>query len=376
MKIVVSPDSFKGSLTAIEVAVQMTEAIKEVNVEIETVLLPVADGGEGTLEPLIEATEGKLINVQVHNPLGRMIEASYGVLGDGKTCVIEMAKASGLPLLAEHERNPFKASSFGTGEMILHALDQGYREFIIGIGGSATNDGGTGMLQALGVTFSNTKGEVIQPREFLMEELGEIDLTYFDSRIIESKFTVACDVDNPFVGPNGATAVFGPQKGVIAKDVPLLDQKLVALGDKIEEKTGIRIHESPGAGAAGGLGGALLAFFPVELKPGIDVVMEAIHFKEKLKNADLVITGEGKSDRQTLAGKAPLGVAKLAKEFGIPTICISGMVEDKELLSSHFWKIASVVDGFVSKEDSMNNPGYYVRLRTKEVLQTILEEKR
>ncbi len=375
MKIVVSPDSFKGSLTAAEVAAEMVSGIKEVNAKVETVLLPVADGGEGTLESLVEATYGQMVSTQVHDPLGRLIEASYGILGDGKTCVIEMARASGLTLVNEQERNPLKASSYGTGEIILHALEQGYRSFIIGIGGSATNDGGAGMLQALGARLRSITGEDIPPGEFLTTELQEIDTTRLDHRINESRFTVACDVDNPFIGRNGATAVFGPQKGVRPEDIDILDKKLEDLADKIESTTGFRIHEYPGAGAAGGVGGALLSFFPVKLKPGIDVVMETIHFREMIQQADLVITGEGKSDFQTLSGKAPLGVANIAREYGIPTILISGVIEEEELLSPHFWKIASVVGETVTQKDSLRNPGHYVRLRTKEIIQSILEKE-
>lgn len=376
MKIVISPDSFKGSLSATEAAKEMAAAIKEVNPTIETVLLPVADGGEGTLEPLIAATNGHIVQVDVHNPIGRLIQAEYGVLGDGETCVIEMAKASGLMLLEEDEKNPFIATTIGTGELILHALDNGYRKFVVGIGGSATNDGGTGMLMALGMRFLNEAGEDLTPGANSLAMLHKIDVTAFDKRISESHFVIACDVDNPFTGPNGATAVFGPQKGVSPDLVEVLDRNLFHLANKIEHKTGIALHDRAGAGAAGGLGGAFLAFFPVKLKPGIDVVMEAIDFSNQIVDADLIITGEGKSDSQTLSGKAPIGIANTAKKHGIPVILLSGMVEETSIskLSNHFYKITSVVDGTVSKEESIQKAAYYLKRKTKEIMQSLIEK--
>lgn len=376
MKIVVSPDSFKGSLTAIEAAQEIAAGIKEINPMIETVLLPVADGGEGTLEPLITATNGHTVYVEVHDPIGRPIRVEYGVLGDGETCVIEMAKASGLTLLKESEKNPLIASTFGTGELILHALNSGYRKFVVGIGGSATNDGGTGMLRALGMKFLNDGGEEIAQGAESLAMLHKVDVTNFDRRIGESHFIIACDVDNPFIGPTGATAIFGPQKGVTPDLVDVLDQNLLHLANKIEQETGISLHDQPGAGAAGGLGGAFLAFFPVELKPGIEVVMEAIDFQQKIKDADFIITGEGKSDNQTLSGKAPIGIANAAKERGIPVILLSGFIVESSIpqLSSYFYKLGSVADNNVSQEESMHKAAYYLRVRTREIMQGLLEK--
>lgn len=375
MKIVVSPDSFKGSLTATEVAQQIGGSIKEINASIETVLLPVADGGEGTLEPLIVATGGRTIFVDVHDPIGRPIRVEYGVLGDGETCVIEMAKASGLTLLQEHEKNPLIASTYGTGELILHALDNGFRKFVVGIGGSATNDGGTGMLRALGMKFQDQVGHELSQGAESLSNLYEIDISQFDPRIAEAHFVIACDVDNPFVGPNGATAIFGPQKGVIAELVEPLDRNLEILANEIESITGISLHNLEGAGAAGGIGGAFLAFFPVELKPGIEVVMEAINFREQIKGADFIITGEGKSDSQTLSGKAPLGVANAAKEQNIPVVLISGYIEPKSMLnlSSYFHLLVSVADGTISQEESIGNAAHYLGIRTKETMEKLLK---
>lgn len=376
MKIIVSPDSFKGSLTAMEAAGEIAAGIKEVNPMVETVLLPVADGGEGTLEPFVIATNGHTVQVNVHDPLGRAIRAEYGVLGDGETCVIEMAKASGLMLLQEDEKNPLIASTFGTGELILHALESGYKKFIIGIGGSATNDGGTGMLRALGMKFLDEFGNELLEGAKALYHLSKIDRKNLDKRIEESHFIIACDVDNPFIGPNGATAIFGPQKGVTTELVEELDQNLFHLANKIEDVTGIALHNKPSAGAAGGLGGAFLAFFPVIVKPGIEVVMEAIDFKAQIEDADFIITGEGKSDVQTLSGKAPIGVANIARQMNVPVILLSGFIEEKskQQLSTYFYKLASVVDGTITKEDSMEKAGYYLRCRAKEMMQSILEK--
>ncbi|NME05000.1 glycerate kinase [Psychrobacillus sp. BL-248-WT-3] len=377
MKIVISPDSYKGSLSATEVARAVSNAIHEVDPSIETVLLPVADGGEGTLEPLVIATGGTFVTATVQDPLGKQIEAVYGVLGDKETCVIEMARASGLTLLSQAERNPLKTSTFGTGELIRHALDQGFRKFIVGIGGSATNDGGAGMLRALGVEFRNKVKEEIQAGGGSLVNLEEIDISRMDKRIQSSQFILACDVDNPLLGKNGATAVFGPQKGVTPQMEDQLENGLKNLANKIAEVKGIRVHQMPGAGAAGGLGGAFLALFPVQLKPGIEVVMESIQFEKHLEDADLVITGEGKTDRQTLSGKAPMGVAVAANKRGIPVILLSGFIEkeSKVDLSTYFSKLVSIVDHSVSVEESLKDPIHYLTVRTKEIMQAILKEE-
>ncbi|MEK4758852.1 glycerate kinase [Viridibacillus sp. FSL E2-0187] len=376
MKIVVSPDSFKGSLTAIEAAKAMVAAIHEINPEIETVLLPVADGGEGTLEPLLEATNGHIISLQVQDPIGRLVEAEYGVLGDGETCVIEMAKASGLTLLTNDERNPLIASTYGTGQLIRHALDAGFRKFIIGVGGSATNDGGTGMLNALGMKFLNIDGKELELGAEALSTLHQIDDSFFDERIKISEFVIACDVDNPFVGTNGATTIFGPQKGVTPEMVQRIDDNLTILANKIEAMTGVALHNEPGAGAAGGIGGAFLAFFPVELKPGIEVVMKAIDFQGQILGASLIITGEGKSDFQTLSGKAPIGVANVAKELQIPVALISGYVDNDSYasLSEHFLAIASVVNESITQQDSIQNAAIHLRRRTFEMVKQIIKE--
>jgi glycerate kinase len=375
VKIVISPDSFKGSMSALEAARAMAAGIRALDPSIETLILPVADGGEGTLDSLIGTTDGKIVSINVLDPLGRNITSEYGILGDGKTCVIEMAKASGLMLLNTEERNPLCATSYGTGELILHALDNGFRKFIVGIGGSATNDGGTGMLKALGMKFLNNHGEELVSGGGALQELAQIDLSQFDPRIAESEFIIASDVDNPFIGPNGASYIFGPQKGATEKMVAILDRNLYILAEVIELTIKKSIHNMKGAGAAGGMGGAFQSFFPSTMKPGIQVVMDAIAFHDCISNADLIITGEGKSDLQTLSGKAPFGIAKVAKEKNIPILLISGCVSNhsEQELAKHFHSITSVVDKKISPKDSMENAEHYLEMKTQETVLNYLK---
>ncbi|MFX3673396.1 MAG: glycerate kinase [Paenisporosarcina sp.] len=378
MKIIISPDSFKGSLSAVEVAQAMASGIGAFDQSIETLMLPVADGGEGTLESLISATNGKMVSVVVHDPLKRKISAEYGILGDGETCVIEMARATGLTLLHKEERNPLCATSFGTGELIKHALDGGFRKFIVGIGGSATNDGGTGMLNALGMKFHNQSGEELDAGGGALHALVHIDSSTFDRRISESEFIIASDVNNPFIGPNGASFVFGPQKGATEEIVSFLDQSLKTFADVIEHTYGVSIHSREGAGAAGGMGGAFQAFFPCKMKPGIEVVMEAMDFREHVKDAHLVITGEGRSDDQTLSGKAPFGIAKVAREYGIPVMLLSGLLEpsSKERLTQHFDVLASVVNESVPQRESIKNAAYYLSISMQQTIENYCKNKK
>ena len=375
MKIIVAPDSFKGSLTAKQAAEAMAAGIRDYDPTISTVLLPAADGGEGTMRSLIGSTEGELVTVAVRDPLGRIIEASYGILGDKETCVVEIAEASGLMLVAEHELNPLIASSFGTGELILHALNAGYRKFIIGLGGSATNDGGAGMMQALGMKFLDKDGKELSSGGGFLNEVEKIDTTFFDKRIAESTFIIACDVENPFVGPNGASAIFGPQKGATPAMVERLDANLSKFADLIEKITGHALHNEAGAGAAGGAGGAFLAFFPSEMKQGIEVVLDAISFEKHLLDTDLVFTGEGKSDAQTLSGKTPFGIATVVQREGKPVILISGAIDEdgRVLLSPFFTELYAIADGTVSTEESIENATHYLRLITKQAIREYME---
>jgi glycerate kinase len=374
LKVVVAPDSFKGSLTALQAAQAMAAGIRDADPSIETVMLPVADGGEGTMTSLVGATDGRIVSVVVQDSLGREIEAGYGVLGDGKTAVIEIAEASGLMLLHEDERNPLVTSTYGTGELIVHALDAGFRNFIIGLGGSATNDGGVGMLQALGMCFVDKNGVELLRGGGSLGNLHAIDMLHFDERILESNFLIACDVSNPFVGTNGASAVFGPQKGASPAMVNMLDANLMKLAHVVEQLTGIVLHGKKGAGAAGGAGGAFQAFFPGEMEQGVSVVLNAISFDEHIIDADLVITGEGKTDSQTLSGKTPFGVAKVAHREGKPVILISGAFDEvsRDLLTPIFNELHAVTDGTVSSQESIAYASHYLRAKTKKVMENYL----
>ena len=324
MRIVVAPDSFKGSVSALGVAEAMERGIRRVFPAADVRKMPIADGGEGTVEALVSATGGRAHDIEVTGPMGERVRAHWGVLGDGRTAVIEMAAASGLPLVPDDLRDPGRATTFGTGELIRAALDAGLRKLIIGIGGSATNDGGAGMARALGVSFLYTNGDELPDGGAALARVRRIDLAGLDPRLSETEIVVACDVDNPLCGPRGASAVFGPQKGATPEAVETLDTALAHYAVCAKAATGRDVAELPGAGAAGGLGAGLLFFTNARLRSGVDIVLEAVGFAEVVRDADFVITGEGRTDFQTAFGKAPVGVAKLAKQFGVPVFCLSG----------------------------------------------------
>ncbi|MCF3942121.1 glycerate kinase family protein [Oceanobacillus alkalisoli] len=326
MDIIIAPDSFKGSLSATEAVEAMDRGIKRCFPHARTIHVPMADGGEGTMETLVAATAGVIKTVHAIDPLGFEITAEYGILGDEKTCVIEMAKASGLDLVPKEKLAPLSATTYGTGQLIKQALDDGYTSFILAIGGSATNDGGAGMLQALGLQLMDDKGKEIGYGGGELHRINRIDLEKFDERIASCKFVIASDVENPLIGTNGASYVFGPQKGADADDIKILDNNLTHWADMVAEVTGVHLHHAPGAGAAGGIGGAFQAFFPSEMQRGIDVVLKYSNFNAYLEQADIVLTGEGKVDHQTASGKTPMGVAQAAKKANIPTIIIAGSV--------------------------------------------------
>lgn len=324
MKIVIAPDSFKECLTAAKVAQAIETGLKQVLPNAECVKVPVADGGEGTLQSLVDATRGRLIEVPVTGPMGETVQACFGLLGDGETAVIEMARASGIELVPADQRNPLVSTTRGTGDLILSALDHGIKRMIVGIGGSATNDGGAGMMQALGVRLLDSTGEELPCGGAALSKLCNIDTREMDKRLQTIEFIAACDVDNPLTGTNGASAVFGPQKGASPEMVEQLDQALKHYARILERDLGKDVEQQPGAGAAGGMGAALLAFLDAELKPGIDIVMEAVDLAGNMTGADLVITGEGRIDGQTAQGKTPVGVARIAKQFNLPVIALAG----------------------------------------------------
>jgi glycerate kinase len=312
MKIVIAPDHYKESLTAVAVATQIEAGFREIFPSAEYVKVPMTDGGEGTVEAIVAATHGKIVQATVTGPLGKPIDAFFGLTGDGKTAVIEIAAASGLVLIPHAERDPLRTTTFGTGELIRAALDAGARRFLIGLGGSATNDGGAGMVQALG-------GRLLD---------AAIDIKRLDPRLHDCRVDVACDVDNPLTGPDGASAVFGPQKGATPEEVAMLDRSLAWYAERIHKDLGVSVADVPGAGAAGGLGAGLSAFLNANLRPGIEIVSEAVGLDRIIADADLVITGEGQIDGQTVHGKTPIGVAHLAKRHGIPVIAIAGSVAE------------------------------------------------
>ncbi|ENM3790308.1 glycerate kinase [Vibrio cholerae] len=328
MKVVIAPDSFKESLTAKQVCDSIQAGLARVWHDAKFVAIPVADGGEGTVQSLVDATQGRLVEVKVMGPQGKRVEAFYGMLGDNQTAVIEMAAASGLHHVPLAQRDPKLTTSFGTGELIRHALDQGVTKLIIGLGGSATNDGGVGMLAALGARFTNADGEPIQLTGGGLRELTHIDIQDFDPRLQHCDILVACDVNNPLCGDKGASAVFGPQKGATPEDVQLLDGALRQFGLLTEKVTGKMVLESAGAGAAGGMGAALLAYTEARLRPGIEIVLETVQLAHQVSDADLVITGEGRIDSQTVHGKTPMGVAKVAKRFDVPVLALCGCTGD------------------------------------------------
>ena len=328
MKIIIAPDSFKESVSASRCAQAIKAGFVSIFPQAECVCLPIADGGEGTVEAMAEATDGKMVMLPVMGPMGDFVGAFYGVSGDGQTAFIEMAAASGLMLVPAGERNPLRATSYGTGELIRHALDAGVRHIILGIGGSATVDGGMGMAQALGARFLDERGESVGLGGGALQRLVKIDLSDLDPRLHDCRIEVACDVDNPLLGERGAAAVFGPQKGACIEMVAVLERGLQNYARVMLAATGQDVAAMVGGGAAGGMGAAARVFLNATLKSGIDIVLEAVHLEEALRDADLVITGEGRIDSQTVGGKAPIGVARIAKKYGIPVIGIAGVLGD------------------------------------------------
>lgn len=372
IKIVIAPDSFKGSVTAKEAALSIEKGIKNTFSEAETVLIPLADGGEGTMENLVSATNGHKIARVVTGPLGKSVEAHFGVLGDNATCIIEMASASGLDLIVPEERDPLRATTYGTGELIKHALDDGYRNFVLAIGGSATNDGGVGMLQALGLEVIDETGKEIGFGGGELKHIDKISTEHFDQRIQESQFLIASDVENPLVGTNGASHVFGPQKGATEEMVLELDKNLIHWANLVETEKNIRLHELPGAGAAGGIGGAFQAFFPSKMERGIDVVINYTKLEEKLQGANLVVTGEGQVDFQTAFGKTPMGVAQMAKEQNIPTIILAGSVGEniQTLYKYGVIGVHSIINRPMSLEQAMEEADHLLEHAAEQVCRT------
>lgn len=367
MKIIIAPDSFKGSLTALQVAKSIERGIKKVDPTIETVLVPMADGGEGTVQSLIDASGGEIVETTVCDPLMRSFSSFYGIMGDQKTAVIEMAAASGLPLLKSDERNPLKTSTFGTGQLISDALSKGCSTIIIGLGGSATNDGGTGMAQALGARFYDSKGVELQMCGAELTNIHSIDISGLDKRLKNVNIVAACDVDNPLCGIKGASMVYGRQKGATDADIQLLDNGLMHFSNLMKSGFDIDFCDFPGAGAAGGLGYGVMCFLSAKLERGIEIVTRATNLAEKLHGADLVITGEGRIDAQTAFGKTPFGVAQVAMQASIPVVAIAGGLGAgyQELYAKGFDGIFSLTNGPMSLDEAI--------ARSEELLENIAE---
>lgn len=353
-KITVASDSFKGSLTSMQVADNVERAVKEVFPDCHVQKIDVADGGEGAVEALVSSLGGEYVDVEVAGPIGRKVTARYGIIDEGRTAVIEMAVASGLPLISPEERNPLKTSTYGTGMMIRDALNRGCRKFLVGIGGSATNDGGTGMLSALGFMFLDKDGYVLEGTGENLARITSVCDADVPREISEAEFTVACDVDNPFCGPAGAAYVFAPQKGADEAMVRCLDEGLASFAGVISRYTGQMVADLPGAGAAGGLGGAFKAFLGARLTRGIEIVLDAIGFDGKIAGSSLVITGEGSVDAQTLMGKTPSGVLARASKLGIPVMVLGGKVDASvDFLKAGFSAVCQVTPEDMSLEDAM-----------------------
>lgn len=327
MRIVVAPDSFKGSLSASRAADAVAAGILRVLPDAEILLIPIADGGEGTAEALVMATDGSMKRASVLDPLGRRVNSYFGMLGDGETAVVEMAAASGLMMVPEELLNPLVTTTFGTGELIGAALDEGCRKIILAIGGSATNDAGVGALQALGGSFKDDQGMEVNFGGREVGRIRSIDLDNLAPRLKDVQITVACDVDNPLTGKHGASVVYGPQKGATPEMVGVLDAALKKFASLIKKSMNVDVNALPGSGAAGGMGAAAMVFLGAEMRPGVEIVLDANGFEERIEGADLIITGEGKVDLQTLHGKVINGVLKAAGKKGVPVLVLAGTVE-------------------------------------------------
>ena len=374
MKIVVAPDSFKESMSAKEVCDSIEKGLLSVSKDWEIVKVPMADGGEGTLEALVDATNGKIFNEKTLNPLGEEITSKFGILGGKNIAVIEMASTSGLELISPEKRNPYITTTYGTGQLMLKALEQNVEEIILGIGGSATNDGGAGMLQALGAKLLDKNGDEIGFGGYELSKLDRIDFSSLDKRLKNIKILVACDVTNPLTGKNGSSYIFGKQKGATPEMIEILDGNLLHYSKIIKRDLGFDVNNVSGAGAAGGLGAGLLTLGAV-LKKGIDIVIEANELDKKVQGADLVITGEGSIDGQTRFGKTPYGVVTIAKKYNIPTIILAGNVgKDIDILHDYgFDTIFSIMQGVDSLENALKkgkeniertakNIGYFIKI--------------
>lgn len=372
-KYVVAPDSFKESMTAKEVCDAMEKGIKKADSAAEVIKVPMADGGEGTVDSLVDATNSQRVIVEVTGPLGNKISAYYGILGNGTTAVIEMAKASGLEIVEKKKRNPMITTTFGTGELIRHALDHNVKEIIIGLGGSSTNDGGSGMAQALGAKLLDQNNNQISFGGGNLDKLDKIDISDLDSRLQDVKIILASDVTNPLIGKDGASRVFGPQKGATPEMVEKLENNLQHYAKIIKRDLNKDVASVSGAGAAGGLGAGLMAFTTCKMRQGVDIAIEVTKLEEKVKSADYVFTGEGGTDFQTKFGKTPYGVAKLGKKYHKPVISLAGYLGEgiDSLYSEGFTAIFGIIPGACDLSTALKNGPSNVARTTENIVRLL-----
>lgn len=378
MKILIAPDKFRESLSSIEAAKSIEKGIKKVDRNIETILCPIADGGEGTVDALVAATSGRYVICDATGPLGEKISAKYGILGDEKTAIVEMSAASGLWLVTEDKRNPLYTTTYGTGDMIKGALDFGVEKIIVGIGGSSTTDGGIGMAQALGIKFFDKEGKELGYGGVQLEKLFKISMKNRDPRVTETIFEVACDVDNPLTGFKGAAYIYSPQKGANPDEVKRLDNGLKNFAKVIKKDLRKDVENLKGSGAAGGLGAGLVAFLDAKLRSGVDIVMDTINLRKRMENVNLAITGEGSTDIQTLMGKAPMGVINIAKELNIPVVIISGSIADNmsKLHESGVDAIFSIIPRPISINESLQNASLFLEKAAEEIIRLFITAKK
>jgi len=371
MKILIAPDSFKETLTASDAANAIEEGFLGIFPDANILKLPIADGGEGTVDVLVTATQGKYFSTKVSGPLGGYINAKWGMLGNSKTAVIEIAEACGLQLVPLKKRNPMNTSSFGVGELILAAIDEGAEHIIIGLGGSATNDGGMGFLQAIGIQFLDSFGKELTGGVESLNTLSDINITSIDSRLKGVSFEIACDVDNPLIGQQGASVIFGSQKGADEKMINQLDNLLSHYSRIASSKLNNNLSMHPGAGSAGGIGYGFLAFLKADQKSGVQIILEKLNFEQHLSTTDLVITGEGRFDSQSLRGKAPMGVIDYARKHKCSIFVIAGSAENDEILENKYDidKVFSIISNDLSFEQSIANPNDSLMATAKKAAQ-------
>ena len=376
MKIIIAPQSFKGSLTAKEATKIISDCARNIFPESDLIGIPIADGGDGTLETIIDATNGKIMNSQVKGPDNSVVQASWGLFNsekNEKTGIIEMARASGLAMIDPKNLDPFNSTSFGTGELILDAVKNGAKKIILGIGGSATNDCGIGVAKAVGIKFLDSKNNEVGNNVSNFSNIKKINLDKFNSQLNDIKFEVACDVTNKLCGKEGASYIYGPQKGASTEDVKILDNNLLHIGNLIEKDLGVNVLDIKGGGAAGGLGAGMVAFFGAKLRPGVDIIFDTLSVEEKIKDADLIITGEGQFDISSTYNKAPAAIAKLGKKYNIPTIGISGSFGEgfDKLDEFGILSKSTLINKISSLDDNIKDAGNLLKIASLEQLKAV-----